>query len=237
LFGLQIDKILFFIGEGAIQDEQYGQMRAAGFGNLPQGADVKDMTPKFPPESQPMLEFIMKIINTLGGFPDIMQGKGEPGVRAGVHASTLLKTGSPTLRDRALLVERQCAVAADLTLQILEAKDPTNYWLKADAPTDVEQTKFKLTDLPDDWRVTVDSHSSSPIFADENAQLIFQAAKMGYVTGDYVLDNMPFPNKEHAKAQLKDKEKQQADFMKKLLESNPAVADKILEKQATGRRR
>lgn len=237
LFGLQIDKIFGFVGEGGITDETYGQFRASGWINLPQGSDIKDLTPKLPPEGIPMLKFVMETINTIGAFPEIMQGKGEPGVRAGVHANTLLKTGSPTLRDRALLVERQCATCADLTLQVMEAKDPSNYWTKFDTLEDIEKSKFKLTDLPEDWRVTVDSHSSSPIFADESSQLIFAAAKLGYVTGEYVLDNMPFPNKETAKAQLREKEKNQAAFMAKLLKDNPAVADKILEKQATGARR
>ena len=233
LFGLQIDKILGFVGEGGIDDERYAQFRAAGYVNLPPGADIKDLTPKMPPEGIPMLKFVMDTINTIGAFPEIMQGKGEPGVRAGVHANTLLKTGSPTLRDRALLIERQAAGCADLTLQIMEAKDPSNYWTKFDTMEDTEKTRFKLTDLPEDWRVTVDSHSSSPIFADEASQLIFAAAKLGYVTGEYVLDNMPFPNKETAKAQLREKEKNQAAFMAKIMKENPVVADKILEKQAT----
>ena len=107
LMGLQIEKILGFTGEAGITDETYAQMRLSGFMNLPQGADIKDITPKLPAELIPMLKFCMETINTLGGFPEIMQGKGEPGVRAGSHANTLMKTASPSLRDRSLLVERQ----------------------------------------------------------------------------------------------------------------------------------
>ena len=40
---------------------------------------------------------------------------------------------------------------------------------------------FMLSDLPEDWRITVDSHSSSPIFQDENTQLVFAAHKDGTV--------------------------------------------------------
>ena len=179
-----------------------------------------------------MLKFCIEIINTLGGFPEIMQGKGEPGVRAGVHASTLLKTASPSLRDRSLLVERQCATCADLTLQMMEAKDSELYWLKADEPIeDPQNTSFLLASMPPDWRVMIDSHSSSPIFADENSQLVFQALKMGVVTPDYVLDNMPFPNKEMAKVQLREKEKNKAEQMKQLMQANPEVADKLLQKE------
>lgn len=236
LVGLQIDKLLGFIGETGLTDELYGQFRSAGYTNLPQGAQVTDLTPKFPSELMPMIKFVIEIINTLGGFPNIMQGQGEPGVRAGVHASTLLKTGSPTLRDRALLVERQCAMAADLTMSIREAKDASFYWTKADEPIkDVEETKFILADLPDDWRVTVDSHSSSPIFSDENQQLIMAGLKLGFLDGDYALDNMPYPNKEAAKAKLHEKEKKQAEFMQKMQTEHPEMIPALLKKQG-GRR-
>lgn len=232
LVGLQIDKIIGVTGDAGITDELYAQMRLSGFMNLPPGADIKDITPKLPAELIPMLKFCIEIINTLGGFPEIMQGKGEPGVRAGVHASTLLKTASPSLRDRSLLVERQCATCADLTLQMMEAKDSELYWLKADEPIeDPQNTSFLLASMPPDWRVMIDSHSSSPIFADENSQLVFQALKMGVVTPDYVLDNMPFPNKEMAKVQLREKEKNKAEQMKQLMQANPEVADKLLQKE------
>lgn len=238
MMGLQVDKILAFIGETGMTDELYGQFRAAGYTNQSQGSTVQDLTPKFPPELLPMMKFVIEIINTIGGFPEIMQGKGESGVRAGVHADTLLKTGSPSLRDRSLLVERQCAICADLTLQILEAKDPTRYWTKADQPLkDAEETAFLLSDLPDDWRVTVDSHSTSPIFANDTTQLVFQGVKMGFFDGEYAIDNLPVPNKENAKLKLREKEAKQAQFMQQLMEKNPQVADKLLEKQAGARRR
>ena len=232
LMGLQIDKLIGFSGESGMTDELYAQMRLAGWTNLAQGADIKDITPKFPPEMLPLIKWVIEIINTVGGFPEIMQGKGESGVRAGVHANTLLKTASPDMRDRSLLVERQCATCADLTLQMMEAKDEQFYWLKADDPIkDVEETQFLLADLPADWRVTIDSHSSSPIFADENAQLIFQAKKMGTVTDEYVIDNMPFPNKEMARVQLREKEARQAKMMQQLLQSDPEIGQKLLQKQ------
>lgn len=237
LFGLQVDKLLGFSGETNITDEIYGQFRQSGYVNIGQGAKIEDVTPKFPPEALPMLKFLIETINTLGGFPSIMQGQGDSGVRANDHAQTLMKTASPTLRDRSLLVEFQCAASADLTFELMQAKDERKYWLKAEKPTDVEETQFLLAELPEDLRVTVDSHSSSPIFSEENTQLIFAAARLGYVTGDYVLDNMPFPNKEIAKNQLKEKEQKQADFMQNLMQSRPDIAGKVIEKQLTGSKR
>jgi hypothetical protein len=236
LFGMQVDKLLAFISEGGMTDELYAQFRATGYHNMQQGASVEDLTPKIPPETLPLIRFMIEIINQLGGFPPILQGQGEQGVRAGVHAETLLKTASPTLRDRALLVERQCAMAADLTLSIKEAKDPHKYWTKADSVKDMEETGFHLTDLPEDWRVTVESHRSSPIFADETSQLVFASLKTGVVGPEYVIDNVNLPNKEQAKSELHKKQKQEAEFMAKISAEHPELLPAIMKKKAAGGR-
>jgi hypothetical protein len=237
MFGLQIDKILGFTGDNGIDDEKYGQFRGAGYINLQQGSDIKDLTPKIPPEMMPMIKFVIEMINWLSGFPDIMQGKGEPGVRADAHANTLMKTASPYLRDRALLVERQVATAADKTLALKEAKDASNYWVDGTTIQSMEQTGFKLTDLPEDWRVTVDSHSSSPIFSDANEQLILAGQKLGVVTKEYVLDNLPFPNKEEARAQVKEQDEQKQAMLQKLVAENPDLGDFLAKKQLGGGKR
>ena len=236
MYGLQVDKLIAFSGDGNITDEAYGQFRGAGYMNLPQGASVTDLTPKIPPEALPLLRFCLEIINMIGGFPPVMQGQGDQGVRAGVQLNTLLKTASPTQRDRALLVERQLAAAAGKSFELRRAKDPKFYWTDGSTPDKAEETKFLLSQIPDDYRVTVDSHSSSPIFSDEAAQLIFQARKIGDVDGEYMLDNLPFPNKEVAKARLKQKGEQQQIQQKEFIDAAKQmpleVQGKILEKQA-----
>lgn len=238
LFGLQIDKIIAFMGDTGITDERYAQMRGAGYFGLDPQTKIQDLTPQMPPESIPMLKFCIEIINMIGGFPDIMQGKGESGVRAGTHANTLLKTASPTLRDRSLLVERQCAIAADLTLAIREAKDPEFWWTKADKPLqDVEATKFLLASLPADWRVIVDSHRSSPIFADANEQLIVAAMRMGVVDGFYFIDHSDLPDKEAAKMSLREREEKKAAQMQQMLQQFPEIGEKLAVKQMTGSKR
>lgn len=234
LFGLQIDKIMAFSGEDGLTDEKYAQFREAGFLAMGPNAKVTDLTPQMPQNAMEMLKFLIDIINRMSGFPDIMQGQGESGVRAGTHASTLMKTASPTLRDRALLVERQCAVAADLTLRIKTAKDPSKYWTNGDTIEGIEQTSFLLTDLPEDRRVTVDSHSSSPIFSDESAQLVFQSHRSGIVTPEYVIESLPYPNKGVALAQLKEKSEAAAKQTAELMQRYPALGEKLAMKKMTG---
>jgi hypothetical protein len=231
LFGLQIDRIMAFAGDNNITDEAFAQFRMSGYANLGVGGKAEDLTPEMPPNSLDMLRFCIEQINVLGSFPEIMRGQGEQGVRAGVHADTLRKTATPTLRDRALQVERQCATAADLTLTLMEAKESRKFWVDPKKMDD----NFAITDLPEDWRVTVDSHSTSPIFADESQQLIFAARKTGDVDGEYMIDNLPFPNKEAAKAALRARKEAGEKMQEKLFgQLSPEGKDKTIEKMLGG---
>ena len=232
LIGLQIDKILAFKGDNTITDEAYAQFRLAGYANLGQGGGVEDLTPKFPSELLPIIKYVQEQINNLGNFPEVMQGKGESGVRAGAHADTLLKTASSVHRDSALLLEHQCASCADLTMTLMEAKEDRKFWTD---PEKMEETSFMLTDLPEDWRVTVDSHSSSPIFADEATQLLFALRKSGDVDGEFLIDHTAVPDKESAKASLRERKKAGAETQEKLLkELSPEGKDKAIEKMLAG---
>jgi len=234
MYGMQVDKLIFFSGENAITDELYAQFRGAGYGSLGQGTQVNDLTPKVPPEALPLLEWLEQLINKLQGYPPIMTGQGEQGVRAGSHANMLMKTASPTLRDRALIVERNCAECADLTASLREMKEEQFFWYQGDDIEKINESSFLLSDLPDDWRITVDSHSSSPIFSDENTQLVMAAKQQGIVDAEYVIDNTQLPNKEVAKLRLREREAQQQKLMQQFLQKDPEGASKHLEKQLFG---
>ena len=210
LYGVQIDKVLGFTGD-QISDEIYDASRMAGYFNLGQGGGVEDLTPKMPPEALQMLEFCIKTIEKLSGFDNILSGGGEPGVRAGNHANTLMRTASPQLRDRSLLIERQCASAADLRFSLMENKDARAYWTD---PNDIEGTKFILNDIPDDRRVSVDSHSSSPIFADNHEQLVAFGLKAGFLDGEDAIEMLPFPQKDLLLQKYKERQKKQAELIK-----------------------
>jgi hypothetical protein len=223
LFGLQIDKIIAFMGFDGITDEIYDQMRGAGYMNGPPGAQVTDLTPKMPAESMQMIEFMIKTIQMLGGFENIMGGGGVPGIRSAAHADTAVKMGSPQLRDRSLLVERQCASAADLRLHLMEAKDPRRYWTDPSKP---EETSFMLGDIPEDRRVVVDSHSSSPIFADNHEQLTAFGLKSGILDGESAIEMLPYPQKDLLIQRFRVKEEKQA----KLIQEHPELLEAMAKR-------
>lgn len=209
LMGQQIDKLLFFVSQDGITDEIYGQFRQSGYGSLAPGSDIKDMTPRLPEQLIPLIGQILMLMDRTSGFPPIMSGQGEPGVRAGVHADTLMKTASPRLRDRSLLVERLCASAASTTLAVLRAKEAKALWTVAEN----EDSEFLLEQLPGDARVTVDSHSSSPIYHDDNAQLLAWGVKAGIITPESAIEQLPFSHRDILIQRLKEKEAAQQKMM------------------------
>jgi hypothetical protein len=209
LVGLQVDRIFAFPGFDGIGDEQMGKLRENGYIGLPGGSDVKDLTPPLPPELIPIIGEIISLMERTSGFPPIMSGQGEPGVRAGVHADTLMKTGSPRLRDRSLLIERQCAAAADDTLAIIQAKDATVYWTDPDKG----ETDFLLSQIPEDRQIAVDSHSSSPIYHDDHAQLIAWGVKSGVLGPEDAIEDLPFPSKDQKLRRLKQRQAERQKFM------------------------
>ena len=229
LWGLQIDKIIATTGDG-ITDEVYAELRQSGWQTnkvlrAGMGEEIKDLTPPFPENAIPMLEFQMRVIEKLAGLDNVLSGRGEPGVRAGNHGGMLMRTASPPLRDRSLLLERQAAAAGDLTLSLMEAKDDRIWHTDPDRE---EASAFRLGDLPDDRFVEVDSHSSSPIWLDDQLQAVNFAMAHGLLDPEDAIDYMPLANKDLLKRKLRDKEKQQQHILQQLMQVDPKEAAKLL---------
>ena len=213
---LIFDKLLGLEGYEGDITELYAQFRTTGVMPLPQGTKINDLTPAFPADALRFVELIMQMMERVSGFSNILSGSGEPGVRAGVHADTLMRTASPRLRDRSLLVERQCATAADGTLAYLQAKDAKVFWTSDDV-----MSEFLLSQLPPDRRVSVDSHSTSPIYHDDQQNLMAFGVKAGFIGGDSAIEMLPYNHKDVLLARLKEMQQQKAAMLAKLEKDDP----------------
>lgn len=211
LMGIQFDKLLAFVGGNGITDEMYDNFRQAGYLNLDQGASVNDLTPQLPAQAFTYVEMIMKNMDEIGGFGNILSGQGEGGVRSGNHADMLMKTASPRLRDRSILVERQCADFADTVLAGLEAKNNKLYWTD---PANGEEKEFYLSQLPEDRRVSVDSHSSSPIYEDDHKALVGELLKLQIIDGNSALDLLSVPMRDILKDRYKEMQAKKDEMIK-----------------------
>lgn len=209
LMALQYDKVIGFPGYEGLSDEVYDGMRGAGYYASPPGSQIVDLTPQFPQHGLAFIKFVLEMMDMVTGFTGPLAGRGEPGVRAGNHADTLVKTGSPRLRDRSLLVERQCATAADQSLSAMQAKDDSTYWID----TKKKEGDFLLSQLPEDRRVTVDSHSTSPIYQDDHANLVAFGLKSEILDKEDAAQMLPFNNRDRLVEKIKEREKAKAEFI------------------------
>lgn len=230
LMGIQFDKFLGIAGSN-LTEELYAAMRNAGFVTLETGATITDLTPKFPPEAMAFIALIKTTMQEISGFSNILSGQGDSGVRAGVHADTLLKTASPRLRDRALLVERQASMFADKTLSALQAKNDKVYWVDPKEPS----SDFLLSQLPEDRRVSVDSHSSSPIYQDDHEQRVAFGLKAGYIDPISAIEmsGLPAAQKDLLISRTKESQAAKQQQLQELMKIDPEAAARAM----TGRRR
>lgn len=202
-----------FIGFTGMNEQRYkALMVPRGYlAEQSPAAKIERLAPEIPPEIFTKVEKIQAWMDDEGGFAPIMMGQGEPGVRAGMHAQTLLRTGSPRMRDRALQVERQVLGAGELSLKYLQAKKATVYISKSKGKEVGE--KFLLEQLPDDHRVAVDSHSGSPVFHEDNLQLAFALAKAQAIGAQGLILLTRPPHMDKLIEDADDAERAKANFM------------------------
>ena len=194
-----------FSGFTSVTEEQYYKIISeGGFLNDPNpNAKASKLLDPPPQGYMEELQFLLGLFEEASGFSPIMSGQGEPGVRAGVHAQTLVRTSSPRLIDQAARVERQLASSGYLALRIMQAMDPRIY--RTDGGVE-----FTLKEFPDDYQVQVDSHSASPAFAEDNRQVAIALARAGAIDGEDLIHMLHPPGAELLLARLRQRQKAQA---------------------------
>lgn len=182
-------------------------------------AKIENMAPDLPQEAFQQVDSIIRYFDDTAGFPPVMQGQGEPGVRSGQQADKMTLAASARMRDRALVVERECAEMGGLALNILRDKDPTSF------PIEGTEEGFLLDQMPDTVKVTVDSHSSSPAFTSDHRQLAFSLARTGAITPEGLLRLVHPPQMDMLLNELKEKERKQAELFKQ----HPELLEKAMK--------
>ena len=209
IMSLQYDRLYAVIGGQGQMDELRDQLHQSGIIALEAGADIKDITPAVPKEAFADIKEILEFINQTSGYQNILSGQGEPSVRAGTHAETLMRTAGSRLRDRALLIERQLADLAHKVFEVMSAKGAEAYWTDDNGT----ESDFLLSQIPDDYRLMVDSHSSSPIYAQDHEQLAFALAKLQAIGGEDLINMVPVPRRDLLITHLRERQAAQAKFI------------------------
>ncbi len=178
---MQEDPPLSFQGiTGNIDERRSALMKPGGrMAEMSPQFKIENHAPKLPEQALPWLESLYNIFHRASGFDaPVSRGLGDQGMRSGLQSNTAIRMATPRLRDRALGVERRYAALGDLGFQMLRAKLPVRFTLKVKKQDQAEPVAFLLDQIPDDYRLEVDAHSSSPAFADDARRLAFDLARL-----------------------------------------------------------
>lgn len=216
------------------------------------GASGKALQTDLPEGLFKTLNEYIQMFDDMSGTKATLSGEGESGVRSSNHAETLVRMASPRIKKAALRVERQLETFGGLALDILKAKSAKQLtaWIMPkdvktskiaaifakfseeewdDAPVaGMKPVKFLMNQLSPDCKVTVDSHSSSPVFSQEAKELMFSLFKAGAASPEALIQHTNPPGADSMIQELKSKEISQQAFA----EAHPEIAAQAAEKAA-----
>jgi len=152
------------------------------------GAKVEEYSPAIPDDLFKDVDRIEQMFADISGINNVMEGKGEAGVRSSGHASQLARLGSSRVKKRAMIVEDSLEKVATLMLQIKQKYDKRRY--KEDGENGVQ---FIAEQFTTDYVVKVDAHSNSPIFVEDQTQIAFELLKAGAITKRRLLELVTVP--------------------------------------------
>ena len=195
--------------------------------DIPSGS-VQPMYPQSPGDIFKELQMLELMFAEVSGIRELMQGKGAAGVRATSHADLLVRVGSSRVKKKAAVLEDSIEKLASLILSFMRKYDAAHYKLDDD-PKHI----FIAKQLSPKSSVKVDSHSSSPIFIEQQMDKAAQAFQAGAIDKEDLIDAMKFQNASFMKAKLRKREAQNEvlSTIKNMIESMDGQNDaQVLEK-------
>lgn len=211
IMSLQADPPRAFSGFGGINDEKMAAFNSPGawIGDPTPNAKVETLAPELPSGLFDEVYAIQGFYNDISGLSDILQGKGETGVRSMAQTSALAKLGSARIKQRAQSVERALEDVGSLIVSMMRKKDDHKYRIEG-------KDAFIAAQFTDDYQVHVDANSASPVFAEDHKQTAMALLKFGAIDKLSALELIKPPKLELLKQRLKANEiarQQQMDKM------------------------
>jgi hypothetical protein len=205
---------------GLLDEKNFALNRVGGLlsTDMP-NAKVEQMAPSIPNDLFREISEIDQMFEEASGIVNVLQGRGESGVRSAGHASQLARLGSSRAKKRALIIEDALEKMATLYLKAMQTYSDRIY-------TDDQGDKFIANQFTKDFVVKVDAHSNSPIFTEDLRSLAFQLADRGAITKERLIDILEPPMKQLLKEDLRKMQQAQqaAQEMQKQQQPTPEGA-------------
>lgn len=233
-----------YTGSTAITQQKFsaGDKPGGWFVDPTPTAKQQTLYPELPPGLWESLHELERMYDGMAGLPPVMRGQGEAGVRAQGHAETLTANASPRFKDRALSVERSVSEVGYKGLALLRAMDNREItaWLNPgtknvvahmppDNPTQeapaagMLPVPFTFIMLPENVKVQVAGHSSSPAFSREAKALVFDLVKIGAIDPEEAVELLHPQGEEEIVADLEAKKIEKAELIKQHPELLPEI--------------
>jgi hypothetical protein len=165
---------------------------------------VQEFSPEMPPDIFREIGMIDEMFSEQSGLQNLLQGKGESGVRSGRQTSELARLGSARIKKRSLTVEDCLEKIATLYLKYLKVYDNKHY-------KDTKGVMFAASQFTDSFVVKVDGHSNSPLFVEDHKAMASELLEAKAITRARFIDMLDPPGKENILVELKEIEKKEAE--------------------------
>ena len=193
-----------------IQDEKLDALNTAG-GWLTMSGDtmakVEEFKPEIPSDLFREIGMIDEMFAEQSGLQNLLQGKGESGVRSGRQTSELARLGSARIKKRSLTIEDCLEKLTTLYLKWMQVYDKKVYQSE-------DGMKFAASQFTDSYVVKVDGHSNSPLFVEDHKSMAAELLEAKAITRARFIEMLDPPGKEIILTELKGIEKKEEDAAK-----------------------
>jgi hypothetical protein len=153
-----------------------------GFAQFPDpSVKIQDFKPDIPTDLFAEIKILDEMFMEELSLSNIMQGKGETGVRSRGQTSELARLGAARIKKRAMVIEDSLEKVANLMLIALKVYD-------AESLLDDKGQPFIPEQFTTDFSVKVDAHSNSPIFVEDQRELAFKLYEDKCITREALLE-------------------------------------------------
>lgn len=154
--------------------------------------------PQVPEHIYASIDRFQAQMNTVSGLENVVQGKGEAGVRSAGHAGKLLSVGSSRAKKRGQIIEDSLEKGATLFGRCL-------YVDETDELYDDNDHVFIPAQMSPHFFVEVDAHSNSPIFQENQQQMAEILLKTKSINRERFIQMMHPPMEDELLRDLKEK--------------------------------
>jgi hypothetical protein len=230
MMGKQFNPPMVSTGMMGIMDEEFAGFDAPGgrLSSSQPGGKVDVIHPQMPTNAFTELSEIDHMFADTAGIGNILQGKGEAGVRSRGQADLMARLGSARPKNRAIVAEESAAELATLILRNVQEFSPQRFTCKI---PNKEDLTFSAQLFTVDYEVHVDAHSSSPIFVEDQKNDALTLLKTHAIDRHTLLEKFDPPNLQMLQERLKVIEQGEAEARKMELAVQEAQQKRTLQAQ------